>query len=188
MTIFAGIDIETTGLEPGDHRIIEVYVGLWKIKNGTPTLITDFNQRINPQRGIALDAQRVHGISANDLIGKPLFEHIANDLADILSKADVFVWHNGDYFDGPFLDFEFKKAGQSMPKAPAVDTMVNGVWSTFDGKKPRLQELCFACDVDYDPALAHAADYDVHKMMECFFKGLEWGFYQNPATGLQAAA
>jgi len=60
------------------------------------------------------------------------------------------------------------------------DTMTEGVWATHDGKKPSLQELCFACEVEYDPALAHAAAYDVDKMMDCFFKGLEWGYFELP--------
>ena len=188
MTNFAGIDIETTGFEPGEHRIVEVYVGLWKLHNGQPKLITEFNGRINPQRGMPIDAQRVHKISANDLVGKPLFEHVANDIAAVMAKADVFVWHNGDDFDGPFLDYEFKRANLVMPKAPTVDTMKSGVWATFDGKKPNLRELCFACDVPYDPALAHAADYDVHKMVECYFRGLEWGFFANPAASAELAA
>lgn len=176
LPIVAGIDLESTGLLSPDHRIIEYYIGLYK---GT-TKIFEYNQRIDPQRSIAADAQRVHGISASDLIGKPTWNEVAATIAAVLSKADYFVWHNGDDFDGPFTKMELQRLGLSMPERPAVDTMQAGVWATPDGKKPRLGELAFACGVDYDPSKAHAASYDVDIMMQSYFRGLEWGFFQAP--------
>lgn len=175
--IICGLDTETTGLEKGDHRFVEVYAGLW-----TPSgkRVFELNQRIDPQRSISADAQRVHGISASDLVGKPTWETVGPVLHKVMMKADVIVWHNGDWFDGPFIDHEFRRIGLTMPKILTVDTMVEGVWADPDGKKPTLGELCFACNVPYDPALAHAADYDVARMMDCFFKGVEWGYYNYP--------
>lgn len=186
--IFAGIDIETTGIDHPTHRIIEVYIGLWSYENGNVVSLGALNQRINPMRGIALEAQRVHKITANDLIGKPIFQDVAGDIVALLALADAYVWHNGNDFDGPFLNFEITEAKLTMPVRPAVDTMVEGVWATFDGKKPNLRELCLACDVPYDPALAHAAEYDVRQMMSCFFKGMEWGFYRSPVMEISVAA
>lgn len=61
-----------------------------------------------------------------------------------------------------------------------ICTMENSVWATPDGKKPSLQELCFATAEQYDSALANAAVYDVTKMMNCFFKGLSQGRYSLP--------
>lgn len=175
MSFLAGIDIETTGLEIGDHRIVELYIGLWR---PTGELVYEYEQRIDPQRAIAADAQRVHGISSHDLIGKPIWSTVAPIALKVIEKADGIVWHNGDEFDGKFLEYEFKRASLAMPARPAVDTMKNGVWATPDGKKPSLGELCFACGVDYDPAQAHAAAYDVTKMMDCYFKALDWGFFE----------
>jgi DNA polymerase-3 subunit epsilon len=56
--------------------------------------------------------------------------------------------------------------------------MKNGVWATPDGKKPNLEELCFACGVPYDKSQSHKADYDVDVMMQAYFKAKSWGFYQ----------
>jgi DNA polymerase-3 subunit epsilon len=67
-----------------------------------------------------------------------------------------------------------------MPVRPVICTMLNAPWATFNGKNPRLEELCFACGVDYDPALAHAAAFDVDVMMQCYWRGLKFGFYQEP--------
>ncbi|SCW95963.1 3'-5' exonuclease [Ancylobacter rudongensis] len=185
--ILAGVDIETTGLLAADHRIIEVYIGLW---NGS-TKVFSFEQRIDPQRGIAADAQRVHGISASDLIGKPTWDTVGPAVFKVLNKASMFVWHNGDEFDGPFLDQELKRIGLELPKRPAIDTMANGIFATPDGKKPRLSELCFAAGIPYDAAQAHAAAYDVDVMMEAFLRIQSWGeHFQLPALqeGISLAA
>lgn len=175
--LIAGYDIETTGLLTADHRIIELYIGLWR-PNGT--LAFQYEQRFDPQRAIAADAQRIHGISSADLVGMPIFEKHADHIVKILSKADVEVAHNGEGFDAPFLAQELQRVGRSKPVNPMIDTMLEGVWATPDGKKPNLGELCFSLGVDYDPSAAHAAHYDVHRMMDCFFRGLEWGWYRLP--------
>lgn len=177
MPIFAGLDTETTGLTWGDHRFVEVYVGLW---NDAGVQKFAYETRIDPQRQIAADAQRVHGISIQDLVGKPTFETVAPVLAKVLGKADYYVAHNGVGFDIPFLQYEFERVGVEMPVRPVIDTMLEGIWSTPNGKKPNLGELCFACDENYETALAHAAAYDVGMMMGCFFKAKTWGFIKLP--------
>lgn len=171
--ILAALDIETTGLLAPDHRIIEVYIDLIR----DDKVIWSYEQRIDPQRGIDAEALRVHKITPMSLMGKPTWQTVGPVVHKILSKADGYIWHNGDEFDGKFLAMEFKRIGLKMPELPALDTMIHGVWATPDGKRPRLSELCFACGVDYDPALAHAAAYDVQKMVECYFKAKAWGFY-----------
>lgn len=185
--IVAGVDIETTGLLTPDHRIIEVYIGLWRDGNR----IWEYEQRIDPQRSISAEAQRVHKISAADLMGCPLWDTVGPNVEKILLRADGVVWHNGDEFDGPFIDQELKRIGlPGLPARPAIDTMVHGVWATADGKKPRLQELCFATGVDYDPDKAHAAAYDVEKMMDAYYRGLHFGYFPtfDTATGALLAA
>lgn len=183
--IIAGLDLETTGLLTDDHRIIEVYIGLWR--DGTK--VFEFEQRINPERQIAVDATRVHGITNADVIASPTFKDVAPKIVAILSRARVFVAHNGEDFDGPFLAQELKRVGASLPKRPMFDTMKQGVWATPTGKMPNLGELCFACGVPYDPSLAHAAAYDVEKMMDCLHRGIDWGFYDmSPFQPAQSAA
>lgn len=171
-----GLDIETTGLEIGDHRIIEIYLGLYKDEK----LAFEFEQRIDPQRSIAVDAQRVHGISASDLIGKPTWKTVAPTIQKIMHKADRYVAHNGKSFDLPFLQYELMRVGLIMPDRPLIDTMLEGVWATPDGKKPSLAELCFACGIEYDKAKAHAAPYDVREtMMPSYFRARAWGFIES---------
>lgn len=185
MRLFAGIDIETTGLLTPDHRIIEVYIGLW---TDAGRLAFEWTQRIDPERSIDKEAQRTHKIAATDLMGQPKWGPVAPNIVKILSKASDYVWHNGEDFDGPFLSQELKRVGLELPKRPGIDTMKQGLWATPDGKRPNLGELCFACGVPYDPTAAHAADYDVKVMMDCFFKARAWGLYQDTPTETTLAA
>lgn len=178
MTIAAGYDLETTGLDPGDHRIIEVYIGLYKVETGKRFF--EFETRIDPQRSILADTIKHHGITNSDVIGKPVWNVVAPKVSKILSMADFIVGHNGIDFDGPFTDYEMQRVGLPKIGKPIIDTSKGARWANPIGKYPKLHELCFACDVPYDHALAHAAAYDVTVMMECFFKARSWGYFPLP--------
>lgn len=185
--ILAGIDTETTGLEPGDHRIIEVHVALWDL--GARSKLQAETWRINPERSILPDAQRVHGISYNDLVGCPVWKDVAQPIRLMIESADLLVWHNGESFDRPFIDHELKRAKLSPLTKPGFDTMLEGRWATATGAVPNLGMLCFACGIDYDETKAHAADYDVDVMMQCFFRGVDWGWFKiqgAPASAIAA--
>ena len=179
MNIIAGVDIETTGLEPGDHRIVQIYIGLYRLDG---TSHGSFSHLINPERSISAEAERVHKISLKDVQHKPNWDVIGPKVMKLLSFNELvgIVWHNGDDFDGPFIDHELRRINLARAARPTLDTMKAGTWATPDGKRPTLQELSFACGVAYDPDKAHAADYDVKKMMECFFRARSWGFF-NPS-------
>ena len=169
-----GLDLETTGLDYSEgDKIIEICMRVYDYD--TKALKLNYNKRIQPNCRIKPKAQAVHGITAEDLVGCPTFDKVAAQVVTILNKCDVVVAHNGQSFDLPFLvwDFVFK-----MPEIKVVDTMQESRWATFNGKFPKLQELCEAMDVEYDVSKAHAAEYDVDVMMNCFFKGVTLGQYE----------
>lgn len=177
--IVTGFDCETTGLEWADgHRMIEVCCHIWDTT--TMTRRGGFSRRINPERSIQAAAQAIHGITPADVAACPLFKTFAPLIQRVSAATDLWVAHNGIGFDMPFLEAELKREGMILPAKPCFDTMLEGRWATPMGKVPSLEELCFACGVNYDPAAAHAADYDVSVMMESFFRGLEWGFFRLP--------
>lgn len=173
MTRCIFLDIESTGLCEPEHRIVEFFGAHYDLES--KRLEAELLHRIDPQRGIAVDAQRVHGISSAELIGKPTFEMVGGEIRDFLLQGDLVVAHNGDTFDLPFLNMEFQRVGLPAIKWRSFDTM-SCRWATPAGKPPSLQEFAFACGIDYDPAQAHAAAYDVKVMGEAFFNGLEWGW------------
>jgi len=187
--LIGGLDTETTGLdyEKGD-RIIEVCLQVWDFHERKP--LTNFTQRINPvgQR-ISAKAQKVHGITAADLVGKPVFKEVAPKLDAMLKRCEGVVTHNGEWFDLPFLAHEFAQVGVSLPSIESFDTMQNGMFASYDTKPPRLEEFCWAMGVEYDPAKAHAADYDVDVMMKGFFNAADLGYFDvSEFLGLEEAA
>lgn len=174
MTLITGLDIETTGLDmtKGD-RIIEVCLRMYRLE--TRQLILNYTKRINPQgRKIHAKALEVHKIASSDLIGAQPFNEVATSIEKILSKSDAVVTHNGNWFDLPFLAIELGNCDIEMPAdLISFDTMVDGMWSSYDSKPPSLAELCWSLGVVYDPAKSHAAEYDVDVMMQSFFKALD---------------
>lgn len=167
-------DCETTGSDVTKDRIIEVAL---VIKDNHGNTLRTYEQRINPQMKISSGALEVHGIADADVALSPTFEQVAPILGALLEECDLVVAHNGDGFDWPITLAEFKRVGAKVELPPQFDTMLTGRGCTPDGKVPTLGELCWALDVDYDPALAHAALYDVERMAAAFEKGVDYGVF-----------
>jgi DNA polymerase-3 subunit epsilon len=185
--IVCGCDIETTGLSQAEgHRIIEIAMSLYDLE--TRAHKGAFVQRINPERSIAAEAQRVHGISFDMLADEPKWEEVAPKVVKVMRASHFIVAHNGIGFDLPFIAAELMRVGISVPSIQAVDTMVDARWATPNGKLPNLGELCYSLGVPYDPAKAHGALYDVEVMMASFFKGLDKGFFRVPARAEERKA
>jgi DNA polymerase-3 subunit epsilon len=174
---FTGFDLESTGLhwEKGD-RIIEMNLQVWRWED-RKRVINWTSKISNDGQPINRKAQEVHGIAAVDLIGAPKFADVAEKIDTILSRSSAIVAHNGAGFDGPFLAHEMGKVGRKLPDIFLFDTMIEGMFASYDTKPPSLQELCWAMDVEYDPAKAHAAEYDVEVMMQSFFNAVDLGYF-----------
>lgn len=182
--LLAGFDTETTGLDPekGD-RIIEIALRVFDID--TRKLVASLVERCDPHCPIDPKAQAVHGISYTDLIGKPDFAALIPKINAVAKAAPIWVAHNAP-FDSMFLANEYRLAGAILPTNIQMVDTIDSRWATPNGKSPKLQELCFALGIAYDPALAHAADYDVDRTIECFFAGLDRGFFTLPELQGQA--
>lgn len=178
--IVGGIDIESTGLDySSGHKIIEIAITRYDLD--THTHIDSLEMRFNPRRSIDPKAQAVHGISLEKLVAEPLLADHAKDVAAYMAQCQIWVAHNGEAFDIPFIHHEFASYGVKLPSVPIVDTMLDGLWATEDGKRPRLEELAFSLGFIYDREKAHGALYDTDLMMQCFFKAREkYGFFKLP--------
>lgn len=176
--ILTGCDIETTGLEQSaGHRIIEIAFVHFDFDSRKK--VGEYVRRIDPRRPIDPKSEAVHGISLSMLSGQPVWEDVAGEVAAEMVKGGLLIAHNMD-FDGPFIAGELIRVGVPLPTVSSFCTMENGRWACFDGKFPKLQELCFSLDVDYDPTKAHGASYDVEVMLECYFKAMDRGFFPSP--------
>lgn len=149
---FAVIDFETTGLRPeGSDRAIEVAV---VVTDETGHAVDRHDTLIHVDRD--LGAQRIHRISAADLIDAPTFAEVAPTLTDLL-RGHVIVAHNAA-FDTRFLCAEYGRLGFEVPThyQDAVCTMRLANWFHLGARS--LAECCDVFDISLEGAHRASAD------------------------------
>ncbi len=100
------IDLETTGTDVREDRIVEVAV--LTVYPGGKTV--PFVRRVNPGRPIPAGASAVHGITDADVAGAPAFAAVAPDLFATLTGCDIAGFGIVS-FDLPLLVNEFARVG-----------------------------------------------------------------------------
>jgi DNA polymerase-3 subunit epsilon len=170
------LDLETTGLNEPEERVIETCCARFDLDTEQEIEIKTW--RCNPMRKIGIKAQKVHGISLDMVANEPTWDLVAPEIAAKILGCVAAVAHNGDDFDFPFLDREFRRIGTILTWPQRFDTMKLARWATHNGKLPKLGELATTLDIPYDPNQAHAAEYDVRVMAKCFFEGRRLGFFK----------
>ena len=101
-------DLETTGLDYQKDKIIEIYMLNLKTNRHLHYLI-------NP--GFKLDKSiKVNNITNNDLLNKPKFIDIYDNILNFCSENAYLISHNNINFDKRFLEFEFLNIKKSFPK------------------------------------------------------------------------
>ena len=101
----AFIDIETTGLNTQQDRIVEICV----IKIHPDGAEETLNSVINPNIPIPIESTQIHGITDTEVKGKPTFEEFAQKLIDFIDDCDLGGF--GTKFDLSVLESEFKRVG-----------------------------------------------------------------------------
>lgn len=161
------LDTETTGLDPRlGHRIIEV-AAVEAI--GREVTGNQLHWHLDPEREIDAGATAVHGLSWDDLRGKPKFAAIADDLLKFMSGARVVI-HNAA-FDISFIDQELVRLRQpSVSKREIVVTdSLLLAREKFPGKRNSLDALCERLGVDNSRRNLHGALLDARLLAEVFF-------------------
>ena len=162
------LDTETTGLEPDQHRIIEI--GCVEIINRRLTG-KRYHQYINPEREIDEGAFQVHGISTEFLSDKPLFAEIAKEFLDFVKDAELVI-HNAP-FDVGFLNAEFAKLGNEWGKVSdhcaVLDTLMLAR-KMRPGQKNNLDALCRFYEVDNTHRDLHGALLDAEILAEVYLR------------------
>ncbi|REE94760.1 DEDDh family exonuclease [Thermomonospora umbrina] len=105
---WALVDVETSGLRPGLHRVLSVAV-LTLGADGEP--VEEFSTLLDP--GCDPGPVHIHGLTAERLRGSPTFDKVAERVAGLL-EGRVMVAHNA-HFDYNFLEREFSGAGVRLP-------------------------------------------------------------------------
>lgn len=173
-------DLETTGLDPkSGHRIVEI--GCVELLNRTPTGKV-YHTYVNPERDVPEGAKRVHGLSTEFLLDKPVFSNVVDEFLAFV-KNDPLVIHNAA-FDMGFINYQLR-----MLKKPlffderAIDTL----WlarKKFPGAKASLDALCQRFGIALDKRDKHGALLDAQLLAEVYIHLT--GGYQN-ALNLEEA-
>jgi DNA polymerase III subunit epsilon len=162
------LDTETTGLDPADHRIIEI--GCIELENRCFTG-SYFHRYLNPMRSVDQGAFAVHGIDNAFLQDKPLFQEIHEELFAYLEGAELII-HNAP-FDIGFLDREFKLSkadfGHIVEHCKVVDTL-DLARRLRKGRRNNLDALCKDYKVDNSQRDLHGALKDARLLGEVYLR------------------
>jgi DNA polymerase III subunit epsilon len=123
----AVLDLETTGVDVRNDRIVEVAV-LKFLPDADPVR---YRRLVNPGIPIPDAAAAIHGITDEVVAEKRRFEAIAPRLARLLADADL-AGFNVRRFDLPMLAAEFRRVGVDFPIAGRAVLDVQQIYHKFE--------------------------------------------------------
>ena len=160
------LDVETTGLDPIEgHRIIEIGCVelIDKIKTGNI-----YHKYINPERDVPEEAYKIHGISNDKLINKPIFKDIANDFLEFIKDANLVI-HNAS-FDMKFINYELRKINLEIIERRWVIDSLQIARNKFPGLSNSLDALCKRFKIDISRREKHGALLDAELLSDVYLE------------------
>ncbi len=135
------VDVETTGFDPDEDRIVEV--GVVVLDPGGRE-VCSFRSLVDPGRDPG--PTHIHGITAAMVAGAPTFPGIRSSLSGLLSGR-VVVGHNVDRFDLAFLRAEWGRCpggdrGAGPGPLVTVDTLRAAQWFLALRGRATLADAC----------------------------------------------
>lgn len=130
-------DTETTGLYPNDGDEI-ISLGAVRIVNGRLLRQETFDQFIDPQRSIPQASIEVHGITPDDVAGKPTIGEVLPSFAAYAADT-VLVGHNVA-FDLQFLKHK-RQFADGLLRQPALDTLLLAVVAYPEEERHTLEVM-----------------------------------------------
>ena len=160
------LDTETTGIDATlGHRVIEL--AAVEIIQRRPTG-RHLHVYLDPEREIDAGATEVHGMTWDDLKGKPKFRDVVPEFLDFAGGA-TWIIHNAP-FDLGFLDREFAQAG-----LPGCARIHSGVIDTLEmardalpGRRHNLSALCERFGISNVQRSLHGALLDAQLLAEVY--------------------
>lgn len=155
------IDVEATGLDPAEDRIVEVACVLFHRGQ-----VERHSWLVNPGRPISPDAQAVHHISDDDVRDAPSFPALVDRLLGVLG-AGVPLAYNAE-FDRAFLMAEFARAPGPLATVPpalrkGVDWIDPLVWARELQQAEKSKALSAVAErLEIAAGQAHRAADDAH--------------------------
>ena len=117
---FTVFDTETTGLNPSQGDEI-IQIGATRIVNGKLLRSESFEQLIDPQRPLAPESAKIHGITSEMLRGQPTIDKVLPAFHAFAADT-VLIAHNAA-FDMRFLQLKEEETGLRFDH-PVLDTLL----------------------------------------------------------------
>ena len=159
-------DTETTGLDPktGD-RIVEI--GCIELFNHIPTG-RSFHRYLNPERPMAIEAARVHGLDDAFLKDKPAFATVADELIEFFGDANLIAHNAG--FDMTFINAELARVGRpALGDDRVIDTLMLAR-RKHPGSPASLDALMSRYQIDASRRTFHGALLDAEFLAEVYIE------------------
>jgi DNA polymerase III subunit epsilon len=152
----ACVDLEATGVWPGQDRIVQIAVA----RIFPDGRVTTWSSLVNPGRPIPPAATAIHGISDAQAACAPTFAQLAPTIATHLSGCDL-TGYNVERFDRKLLAAEFRRAGLDDPM---VGARILDAYTIFLRQEPRSLEAAlrfYGVEEDQETRRPHDAASDV---------------------------
>lgn len=161
----AFIDLETTGVNVGHDRIVEL--SILKMKpDGSREVLT---KRVNPTIPIPEHVIAIHGITNEAVKDEPSFAELAKSVANFLKDCDL-AGYNSNKFDIPLLMEEFLRAEVDfdLKNRKLID-----VQNIFHKMEPRTLAAAYKFYCQKELVNAHSAEADISATYEVLLAQLE---------------
>ena len=162
-------DLETTGVNITQDRIIEIAV-IKVMPNGE---VIKKSNVVNPTIPIPLESSAIHGITNEDVEGKPTFKEVAKEYVKFFEGADMSGF-NILKFDVPMLVEEFLRAGVDFDysRKKIIDAQ-----KIFHLMEKRNLSAAFKFYCGQEMTEAHSAEADTQATMDVLFAQI--ALYEN---------
>jgi DNA polymerase-3 subunit epsilon len=161
----AFIDLETTGVNLGKDRIVEI--AIIKILPDGNKIIK--RKLIHPEMPIPKGAEEVHGITDEMVKDAPTFAQAAQELKQILDGCDL-AGYNSNRFDIPLLVEEFMRAGVDFEMKGRRFVDVQNIFHKME-QRTLSAAYKFYCNKNLEDA--HSAEADAGATYEVLLAQLE---------------
>lgn len=148
----AFIDLETTGVNLGSDRIVEIAI-VKILPDGTRNVK---RKLINPEMPIPKANTEIHGITDEMVKDAPTFAQVAQELKQVLDGCDL-AGYNSNRFDVPLLVEEFLRAGVDFDMRGRKLVDVQNIFHKME-QRTLAAAYRFYCDKVLDGA--HSAEAD----------------------------
>lgn len=154
----AFIDLETTGINIGTDRIVEIAI----VKINVDGAKTNKRKLLNPQMPIPAESSAIHGITNEMVKDAPTFKQAANEIKQFIENCDL-GGYNSNRFDIPMLVEEFLRSGMDFTTDGRKLVDVQRVFHLMEQRTLSAAYQFYCSKVLHD---AHSAEADAEATWE----------------------